>query len=76
MHISVCVVTRGKNYALSREARISHRLQEDLQIEPRAPVRNVVKIVRDPGVRLFYRIDLTRGPHAGASSDLPAQTAS
>src|ERR1700730_14200019 len=30
-------------YALSREARISHRLQEDLQIEPRGPVLDVVK---------------------------------
>jgi hypothetical protein len=40
-------------YELSREARISHRLQEDLQIEPRGPVLDVVEIVRDPGVRLF-----------------------
>jgi hypothetical protein len=38
---------------LSREARISHRLQEDLQIEPTGPVLDVVEIVRDPGVRLF-----------------------
>src|SRR6202040_4428812 len=43
-------------YALSREARISHRLQEDLQIEPTGPVLDVVEILRDPGVRLFSSV--------------------
>ena len=39
-------------YALSGEARISQRLQDDLQIEPRGPVLDIIEIVRDPGVRL------------------------
>jgi hypothetical protein len=39
-------------------------------------VLDVVKIVRDPEVRLFYRIDLAARSSCWRQSDLPAQTAS
>lgn len=48
-NLSVCVVTRNEN---------SNRLQEDLKVEPKGPVLDVVEIVRDPGSRFFERVDL------------------
>ena len=38
----------GENQDVTRD-NISHRLQENLQIEPRAPVLDVAEIVHDPG---------------------------
>ena len=60
---------------LSREARISHRLQEDLQIEPTGPVLDVVEILRDPGVRAFSSVSTSpRNPLTWAQPVMPGLT--